>query len=181
MPRPPVAGSSDGSEFARSHCFVGYCIPPLGGAIRRSCVCSTDDRRGFTLSLRYYRDADYRSSHANIDVMRSRNESALYPICFFWSTIVMNVLTADEIISAYLTHIQQHVAFCSRTIEGIQLAAKVNYHERGFTLYDGSQPSCHRWSCPKRTRFFFDDGCLNIAFDSMGIHSRTGVGLLAHE
>ncbi|KZT08016.1 uncharacterized protein LAESUDRAFT_607129, partial [Laetiporus sulphureus 93-53] len=78
------------------------------------------------------RMAKIRGPHANIDLMRSRNESALYPICFFWSTIVMNILTADEIISAYPTHVQQHRAFCSPTIEGTQLAAKAKYVERGF-------------------------------------------------
>ncbi|KZT03546.1 uncharacterized protein LAESUDRAFT_659440 [Laetiporus sulphureus 93-53] len=51
-----------------------------------------------------------------VDLMRSHNESAFYPLCFFWSTIIMNVISADAIVSAYPTHLLSRRSICSYTI-----------------------------------------------------------------
>ncbi|KZT06188.1 uncharacterized protein LAESUDRAFT_759720 [Laetiporus sulphureus 93-53] len=55
--------------------------------------------------------------HIRIDLMHSWKEAVFYPICFFWSTIVMNAISADSITSAYLTYVLNHHGICSPTIE----------------------------------------------------------------
>ncbi|KZT00854.1 uncharacterized protein LAESUDRAFT_665113 [Laetiporus sulphureus 93-53] len=55
-----------------------------------------------------------------VDLMCSHNESAFYPLCFFWSTIIMNVISADAIVSAYPTHLLSHHGICSYTISDYQ-------------------------------------------------------------
>ncbi|KZT10219.1 uncharacterized protein LAESUDRAFT_644842 [Laetiporus sulphureus 93-53] len=52
----------------------------------------------------------------HVDLMCSHNESAFYPLCFFWSTIIMNTISADMIVSAYPTHLLSHRSICSYTI-----------------------------------------------------------------
>ncbi|KZT03339.1 uncharacterized protein LAESUDRAFT_790301 [Laetiporus sulphureus 93-53] len=51
-----------------------------------------------------------------VDLMRSHNESAFYPLCFFWSTITINTISTDAIVSAYPTHLLSHRSICSYTI-----------------------------------------------------------------
>ncbi|KZT10772.1 uncharacterized protein LAESUDRAFT_721149 [Laetiporus sulphureus 93-53] len=95
-------------------------------ACARFCCCQTPTRRRFLAAerlrsgyaIKYIIDAsdDDNEEHPypslnqgmdrmaritgptiGIDLMRSHNESAFYPLCFFWSTIVMNANSADAI------------------------------------------------------------------------------------
>ncbi|OCH88799.1 hypothetical protein OBBRIDRAFT_693533, partial [Obba rivulosa] len=42
-----------------------------------------------------------RTPRGVIEVIRSVRETALYPICFFWSTLLMNYFSADAFCVAY--------------------------------------------------------------------------------
>ena len=104
----------------------------------------------------------------NVDVLQSRRESALYPIPFYWSTHLMNALTADALYCAYpaltLTNIG---VYPTHTGEFVGPMSEAKHRNRGFTVYseaseiwDGPEETGNCMgvvACSRRQRFFGDD------------------------
>ncbi len=136
----------------------------------------TRDSAGFT-EVVHFENVD----GMQIDLIKSSTHSALYPIPYFWSTHVMNYLTADSFCVAYPTltlhgrGLMNPVALVdmqyphARTLSVIE-----KYQQRGydFRLYG------HAWDadpevecaqerdpgCPRTIRYFGDPHCLTGTF-----------------
>lgn len=132
----------------------------------------THDSAGFVEVSKYENGDGMR-----VDLIKSATHSSLYPIPFFWSTHVMNYLTADSFCMAYpsLTlqgrGLMNPVALVdSRYPHKRTLAVMTKYHRRGydFRLHSyawDADPSatCARGGdegCPRTIRYFGDPYCL---------------------
>ncbi|OJT05578.1 hypothetical protein TRAPUB_3591 [Trametes pubescens] len=127
-----------------------------------------------------YRNAD----GAHIDVVQSYTHSAIFPIPFFWSSHVMNYMTADAFCVAYPVHTLQGRGLMSpvallddQHAHDPTLAVMHKYRSRGydFRLYT------HAWTadattecsqsanegCPRTIRFFGDRYCLIGSFGTV--------------
>ncbi|KAK7681748.1 hypothetical protein QCA50_015095 [Cerrena zonata] len=98
------------------------------------------------------------------DVMMSREISPYHPITHYWTTLVMNALTADFFVCAYPTLTYSHRgAIQSHSSRPVPLQKYIN---RGFTFFTvGGQPDLHSScattiACSRRHRYFGDDNCL---------------------
>ncbi|KAH9917574.1 hypothetical protein B0H21DRAFT_702599 [Amylocystis lapponica] len=116
-----------------------------------------------------------------IDIIRSVDHSPTTPIPFFWSTLVMNFVMADSICCAYplltlngyaLAHVKR---MCDPSVGGRgRIPCLEKYTDRGYILSPITQPEWNNgheslqrpcvqsWVCPRRDRFFGDQGCLLI-------------------
>ena len=109
-----------------------------------------------------------RTPKGNLDVLQSRRESALYPIPFYWSTHLMNALTADALYCAYpaLTLASQGM-YPTHTGEFVGPLSEAKHRNRGFTVHtraneiwdgpDGSENCMGLSVCSRRQRYFGDD------------------------
>ena len=103
-----------------------------------------------------------------LDVLQSARESSLYPIPFYWSTHLMNALTADALYCAYpgLTLTGQGV-FPTHTGEFVGPLSEAKHRNRGFTVHahakevwDGAGESGNCMgmiACSRRERYFGDE------------------------
>lgn len=115
-----------------------------------------------------------------IDVIESSTASALYPLPFFWSSHLVNYISADSICVTFpiLTFQKRCLLFPGSNHTSTALQAK--YEERGFRvssflentseevqaayprMHDGCDDNPY---CPHRFRFFGDEWCMQIVFD----------------
>lgn len=113
----------------------------------------------------------YQTSLTRLDVMCSASPSALYPLTFFHSTLVMNAISANSICIAYPQHVVDRSGLLSMHGMGdIAREAAEKYETRGYQLVahdfhhadDGgfAQGS----GCGRRHRYFGDEFCLTIPF-----------------
>ncbi|KAH9943752.1 hypothetical protein B0H21DRAFT_695290 [Amylocystis lapponica] len=117
----------------------------------------------------------------NIDVICSTDESPTTPLPYFWTTLVMNFITADSICSAYpaITIRGRGLMHQKRLLdpslpEGSRILCLEKYQERGYQFRvaplhgwdvrrDGATRTCAQsWQCPCRNCFFGDAGCLML-------------------
>ncbi|KAK7677671.1 hypothetical protein QCA50_019362 [Cerrena zonata] len=102
---------------------------------------------------------------AKFDVMMSREASPYHSVAHYWTTLVMNALTADFFVCAYPSLTFSHRgAMKSRHVLP---APFEKYTNRGFQFFTPGGPptkpdqSCARLiACSRRQRYFGDDNCL---------------------
>lgn len=109
---------------------------------------------------------------AKVDVLESNSRSAVRPLLNFHSTLVMNYIDQDTIVSFYaaMTYDKTGCAPNSRYIDEHELPHLHKYVERGFRIYGG-----YKWQslvhtdalCPRLIRFNGDKRCLSIRYDQL--------------
>lgn len=112
----------------------------------------------------------YKAPMATVDVMCSTTSSALYPLTFFHSTLVMNALSANSICIAYPKDVAERTG--TRSIYGLGScgdAAVEKYESRGYQLLStlfqkGAEEDAEEEKCSDRHRYFGDIHCLTIPF-----------------
>ena len=105
-----------------------------------------------------------------IDIMRSKTVSALFPVAHYWATHVMNVLTADNFISAYPSATISGVGYFTTAPQHDAVHVAIEkYRRRGFTLTStrgdflvASHGAECDSICANVDRFFGDDKCLVV-------------------
>ncbi|PSR75529.1 hypothetical protein PHLCEN_2v9094, partial [Hermanssonia centrifuga] len=115
--------------------------------------------------------------HAVFDIICSASSSALLPLTYFHSTLVMNFITADFLCIAYPWGLDaRHGVIQTYASTTKSNAAIEKYRGRGYVMYsswkdlyvpvDGNcTPHRH---CPRAVRHFGDDDCLTIRFHVPG-------------
>ena len=119
-----------------------------------------------------------------LDVFKSCRESALFPIPYYWSTHLMNALTADALYCAYpaLTLAGQGV-HPAHAGAGHSLKSDDSHCDQGFTTY---QDVSEMWevaesstclgmiACSRRQRFFGDDRTFVVPLGEGTVKSSVG-------
>lgn len=117
-----------------------------------------------------------RTARGCVEVIRSSSDSVLFPVTHFWTTLVMNVVTADFVCIAYpeLTLRGRGLA-AYRVFSAEEVDALAKYVYRGFEfrvrvgqwtdMEEFRLSECFPWMCTGCTRFFGDGGCLMVPFD----------------
>ncbi|KAK7675918.1 hypothetical protein QCA50_021151 [Cerrena zonata] len=115
------------------------------------------------------------------DVMMSKERSPYHPVVHYWTTLVMNALTADFFVCAYPTLTFSHRGAMKKYFPPPSPFEK--YIERGFTFFapgkhlDGSLSCTTSIACPRRQRYFGDDYCLVFPFVSAAHVDKLGTEL----
>ena len=100
-----------------------------------------------------------------LDVLKSSRESALFPIPYYWSTHLMNALTADALYCAYpaLTLNGQGV-YPAHAGATLNLKSERLHDRLGFSVYtdageiwEGKEGCLGMVTCSRRQRFFGDE------------------------
>ena len=107
-----------------------------------------------------------------IDVVQSRTESPFTVVTGYWSTHLMNALTADAFWSAYPSHTMRMTGIVNWTPKGGCYSIAMEKHQqRGFSLDSTSRPAigvdltstCDGYiGCPRRDRVWGDEFTLKI-------------------
>ncbi|KAL1941336.1 hypothetical protein VTO73DRAFT_7153 [Trametes versicolor] len=133
-----------------------------------------------------------RRSGLEIDIIQSSTRSALHPLPYFWSTHVMNYLTADSFCIAYpdftlrghgLFNPVQLVDFeypRPRTLSVVKKYTDRGYCFRGRPLAWAHDPGAECTSgpgCPHTQRHFGDEFCLMGSFHAGGAEQASPDGL----
>lgn len=118
-----------------------------------------------------------------IDVIQSQNENPLWPVAYFWTDLLKNVLGADQAVCASWSLLAaKRGILVPRTLSDKECVVVAKYVERGYSFalspQDWLQPSDERcvWSlCPHRVRTFSDDRALKITYDILQPDKNTDV------
>ncbi|KAI9069830.1 hypothetical protein FKP32DRAFT_37151 [Trametes sanguinea] len=137
-----------------------------------------------------------RRGDIKIDVIQSTTRSALHPLPYFWSTHVMNYLTADSFCIAYPEytlhgkgllnpiHLLDSVVPDRRIVANIQKYITRGYDFRARTTAwaaDVDAPCDNPSACPRTIRFFGDKYCVIGSFTSHSDPSHYDRGLPDHD
>ena len=120
----------------------------------------------------YYGRFRVRTSGGYIDIRQSRSNTPFTVITGYWSTHVMNALTADAFWSAYPSLTLQGIGVYNHTPEGGTYTAAVERHrQRGFKISTGPElehpiaieVNCDNYvACPRRDRYWGDQFTLKV-------------------
>lgn len=112
-----------------------------------------------------------------INVIRSEKDTALWPVAFFWTDLLKNVIGPDQAISTTWPLLAQRKGvLVPRMLSDKETIAVAKYVQRGYAfdvspnlLCVPEREDCGRWRCPHRVRTFTDRGCLHVSFDVLAI------------
>lgn len=120
-----------------------------------------------------------RSDGIFVDVIESSSESSLHPLAAFWSTHLMNYVSADSLCVAYPTMTWNNSGCVASVINEKAVSAALKYAERGFGLssfkfnlgphvrstYPSILDGCDNFPyCPHSYRHFGDKWCMQTVF-----------------
>ncbi|KZT04517.1 uncharacterized protein LAESUDRAFT_298742 [Laetiporus sulphureus 93-53] len=109
--------------------------------------------------------------HRQIDLICSRTPPPLWPICFFWTDLLMNVVSADSLVSANPALLFKHRGlYNTRRFWKLEHTVIMKYAIRGYAFAPSPAaweptPRCHPLLCCRKQRTFEDRACLRLTFD----------------